>query len=387
MKTRKSPVFGLLSYFQNLRRSTVWAMLCLALCLLGLSLSATAQEFFIVIPIDPPGSTYTSPSGIISGGTIVGYYEDAKDVYHGFLRDPHGKFTIINEPNAGTKAYQGTWPYGINPQGAITGGYVDSTDLWHGFLRDPEGNFTSFDGPTLYLPGPCPPLYSQGDSINAAGWIAGDYIDSCFGGDHGLLRNPKTGDITEFDAPDAVPFDFCGTWPANFGGINPAGTMTGTWTDIHCVHHSWVGTPGSIIEFDAPATPNKYGSDAYSINPAGAITGPYYDSKGVAHGYLRAPDGAITTFDVTFEGQALSTQPENINPSGVIVGNFWDSHGVAHGFVRYPHGWIATFGAPGAGHSKNQGTYPYVNNPEGAITGQFEDAHNVWHGFVASPLP
>ena len=364
-------------------------MLCLALCLLGVSLSATAQEFFIVIPFDPPGSTYTEPMGIISGGTIVGYYENAMHVYHGFLRDPHGKFTIIDEPNAGTKAYKGTQAYGMNPQGAITGGYIDSTGAWHGFLRDPEGNYTSFDGPTLYLPTTCPPLWSEGDSINPTGWIAGDYLDSCTWADHGFLRNPKNGDITEFDAPDAVWQSYCGTSPAYFAGINPAGTMTGWWTDEHCVDHSWVGTPGSITEFDAPQSPNKYGSDAYSINPAGAVTGPYYDSKGVSHGYLRAPDGTITLFDVPYAGQGNDegTRPENINTSGVIVGTYWDWRGVAHGFVRYPHGWIATFDAPGAGHSKGQGTYASANNPEGTIAGGFEDAHNVWHGFVAIPLP
>jgi hypothetical protein len=309
-------------------------------------------------------------------------------VYHGFLRDPHGKFTIIDEPNAGTKAYHGTQPYGMNPQGAITGGYIDSTDAWHGFLRDPEGNYTSFDGPTLYLPGACPPFASEGDSINPTGWIAGDYLDSCSGTDHGFLRDPN-GTITEFDAPDAWWQPYCGTWPAYFAGLNPAGTMTGTWTDKHCTDHSWVGTPSSITEFDAPATPNKYGSDAYSINPAGAVTGPYYDSKGVNHGYLRAPDGTITPFDVPYAGRGNGegTRPENINPSGVIVGTYWDWRGVAHGFVRYPHGWIATFDAPGAGHSKGQGTYASANNPEGTIAGGFEDAHNVWHGFVAIPLP
>jgi hypothetical protein len=34
-----------------------------------------------------------------------------------------------------------------------------------------------------------------------------------------------------------------------------------------------------------------------SINPAGAITGRYFDANFVAHGFVRAPDGTITTFD------------------------------------------------------------------------------------------
>jgi hypothetical protein len=382
-------------------------MICLVVCLLGLGVSATAQEFLFITTFDAPGAGRTAeqgtwPQGIISGGTIVGYYEDAKGVYHGFLRDPHGRFTIIDEPNAATSPGQGTQAYGMNPQGAITGWYEDWSGLGHGFLRDPHGNFTSFDAPPASVSVSSvsctePDAYTEGASINSAGWIAGDFVDGCWGADHGFLRDPS-GNFTEFDAPDSIFPDcaeywfdnFCefyGTETAFFSGINPAGTMTGWFWGVWAAYeHSWVGTPSSFTEFDAPSgaiTPD-YGSWGNSINPAGTVTGGYLDQYYLDHGYLRAPDGTITTFDVP---HSYGTDPVNINPSGAIVGNFWDSRGVAHGFSRAPNGRFTTFDAPGAGHGSNQGTFPYANNPEGSITGVYVDWRGVYHGFVASPLP
>jgi hypothetical protein len=387
-----------MSYFQNLRRSTAWAILCLVLCLLGLGVSATAQEFFFITTFDAPhagksAGQGTTAKGIIPGGAIVGYYVDANYAYHGFLRAPHGRITTIDDPDAVTGALQGTWPHGMNPAGAITGQYYGTDGFWHGFLRDPQGNFTSFDGPRIGVKHGCPPLWTEGASINSAGWIAGDYIDACWYADHGLLRAPD-GTLTEFDAPDSVfpgcataeyACDYWGTYSAFFSGINPTGTITGAFVDWYWGSpHSWVGTPASITEFDAPNTTlDEYGSWGNSINPAGAVTGTFLDQYSVYHGYLRAPGGAITTFDVP---HSYGTEANGINPSGVIVGQYLDSRGVNHGFLRSPQGRFTTFDAPGSGHSASQGTYPYSNNAEGAITGTYLDRHNVYHGFVAIPL-
>jgi hypothetical protein len=38
---------------------------------------------------------------------------------------------------------------------------------------------------------------------------------------------------------------------------------------------------------------------------------------------------------------------------------------VAHGFVRAPNGVITTFDAPGAGTGAGQGTFPGQNDPSG----------------------
>jgi hypothetical protein len=395
MKTRKSPVFGLLSYFQNLKRSTVWAMLCLALCLLGLSLSATAQEFFIVTPFDAPGAGRgedqgTIPYGIVAGGAIVGYYITANNVSHGFLRSPHGRITDIDEPNAGTSSNQGTRAYAMNPQGEITGTYWDSSGDDHGFVRDALGNFTSFDGPSLTI-SPCGSSaaeYTEGQAINPEGWIVGDYVDSCHGAYHGLLRDPS-GNLYEFDALGACEASFKGTWGLD---INPTGVLTGWYRDCSDLYHGYVrtaGPTGTITAINVPTSPPWYGTYTIGIDPAGAITGGYRDSNGALHGFLRAPGGGITPFNAPGAGTSdeQGTEPECINPSGAIVGFYYDRRDVGHGFLRSPRGGFSTFEAPGAGHGTGQGTFPYFNNPEGSITGPYIDEHNVWHGFVAVPFP
>ena len=62
----------------------------------------------------------------------------------------------------------------------------------------------------------------------------------------------------------------------------------------------------TFTTFDAPGagTGPGQGTFAASINPAGAITGYYLDVNGVFHGFLRAPNGSVTTFDAPEIGRA-----------------------------------------------------------------------------------
>jgi hypothetical protein len=55
---------------------------------------------------------------------------------------------------------------------------------------------------------------------------------------------------------------------------------------------------------------------------------------------------------------------------------------VVHGYVRTPNGAITTFDVPGAGTGLFQGTIPAAINPAGAIVGWYVDASNVIHGFL-----
>ena len=52
---------------------------------------------------------------------IVGTSLDANNVFHGFLRTRHGKFTVFDAPDAGTGSYQGTGGLSVNPEGLILG--------------------------------------------------------------------------------------------------------------------------------------------------------------------------------------------------------------------------------------------------------------------------
>ena len=50
---------------------------------------------------------------------------------------------------------------------------------------------------------------------------------------------------------------------------------------------------GTVTTFDVPGCTS---TNPTAINPDGAITGYYSDVSFVTHGFLRAPDGTITTF-------------------------------------------------------------------------------------------
>jgi hypothetical protein len=374
----------------------VWAMLCLALCLLGLGLSASAQEPRI-ITINPPGAGTsaglgTQGPGINPQGAVTGVFSDSKNVMHGFLRTPDGRITTFEAPGAGDETVvgvaptpigvgggQGTYAIAIDSAGAITGFYADGSNVVHGFLRTPDGKFTTLDDPQAGTTGEGQGTYAA--NISPTGVIAGSYADANWVS-HGFLRTPH-GKFINFDAPGAGDQSGQGTVPEWASCINSAGAITGFYADGSNVAHGFVRAPdGKITEFDVPGAGASawQGTYAWSIDDAGAVTGEYYDANWMGHGYVRAPDGAITTFDVPVAVQG--TIPEGINSEGVIIGNYLDVNGANHGFVRAPDGTFTYFDVPGAGTGSGQGTIPLTNNPAGAITGTYIDGGNVIHGFL-----
>ena len=80
-----------------IRQKAILAFSLLALCTLGLSLSASAQQSAFT-KFDPPGSIETIPNSMNRSGAITGYYFDANFLFHGFLRSPDGTFTTIDFP-------------------------------------------------------------------------------------------------------------------------------------------------------------------------------------------------------------------------------------------------------------------------------------------------
>jgi hypothetical protein len=62
-----------------------------------------------------------------------------------------------------------------------------------------------------------------------------------------------------------------------------------------------------------------------------------------------------------------------------------DANNVKHGFLRYPNGSITTFDAPGAGTGSGQGIFSDGLNAEGAISGMYIDPINANHGFLRTP--
>jgi hypothetical protein len=359
--------------------------------LAGVPLCAGGGGFTV---FDAPGAVLgTVPYAINPAGAVAGYYLDATPSFHGFARTPDGTLTTFDAPGAGSGFAQGTQSLGINPAGAITGQYIDANCLAHGFVRAPSGAIIKFDAPGAgTAPGVCSFGIALGTSpgnINPAGVIAGSYSDSS-GVYHGFVR-AANGTITTFDAPGAGTGPGQGTFTASASGINPEGTVTGNYVDANNVNHGYVRAPnGTITTFDPPGAGAGPGQGTYtvSISPNGEIACFYLDGDNVYHGSLRAAYGGFTGFDVAGAGTAAyqGTLAEGINPSGEITGTYYDSGYVMHGFVRSSHGAITTFDAPDAGTAAYQGTYAGSNNPAGTITGYFVNGPpSLARGYLFKP--
>jgi hypothetical protein len=192
--------------------------------------------------------------------------------------------------------------------------------------------------------------------------------------------------ITTFDAPGAGTGFFEGTF-AN--SMNPAGVITGFYTDTSSVAHGFLrATDGIITTFDAPGagTGSFQGTNPNSISWVGAITGYYTDAGFAFHGFVRAKDGTITVFDPP---GSTFTNSGAINPLGTIAGYYCDDVGACHGFLRAKDGTITAFDPPGSAWSifapfDNNNQLPIAINPLGAIAGYYLDANFAAHGFLRS---
>ncbi|MGA8504679.1 MAG: hypothetical protein WB762_03610 [Candidatus Sulfotelmatobacter sp.] len=369
--------------------------ICLTLCTLGLGVSASAQEPYI-ITFDAPGADTkpgdfngTYPGSINFWGVITGSYQDTNSTFHGFVRSPEGNFTTFEAPGADLGSFNGTAPCCINDLGAITGVYYDNTGFSHGFVRSPEGKFTTFDVPGVGGFGTTP------RGFNLEGAVVGTYTDSTYSF-HAFLRSPD-GKFTTWIGPDACTGNGNeGCFGSGASNINVFGTIAGGYEDNsgNFVHHSFVrNTEGKMKPFDVPGA----GTGSYQgtgcpgcdlgLNQLGAIAGIYSDANSVNHGFLRSPDGTFTTFDApgagtgTYEGTGcFSDCPVSINDGGAIAGIYIDANFVYHGYLRSPKGKIATVDPVGTTF-----TFPDGINDLGSITGYYLDANGVYHGFLTIP--
>jgi hypothetical protein len=347
----------------------------------------------VITEFDAPGASTaaglgTDAFGINNGGEIVGAYTDMNIVPHGFLRAVNGKITSFDAPGAGLAdgADQGTAAYSVNNSGVIAGQFEDANNVFHGFVRTRHGKFTTFDAPGAGTGA------NQGTlafCINPKGETAGISIDGS-NLQHVFVRS-RSGKITTIDAPGAGG-NF-GTFLYNtFTCLNPKGAITGIYGDANNILHGFLRAPdGKITEFDAPGggTSIAQGTYSESINPGGVITGYIEDSNYVAHGFVRLSDGTFTTFDVPDAalGANQGTGTASINSSKTVTGDFTDANNAYHGYSRSPGGTFTTLNAPDAGTGAGQGTRPTTNNAAGDITGFFTDGNNVNHGFLWGRRP
>ena len=79
---------------------------------------------------DPSESIATFAESISSTGSITGYYEDANQAMHGFVRMADGTIQSFDVSRA-----VGTFPWSINSEEIVVGYYNDGHNVTHGFVR------------------------------------------------------------------------------------------------------------------------------------------------------------------------------------------------------------------------------------------------------------
>jgi hypothetical protein len=230
--------------------------------------------------------------------------------------------------------------------------------------------------------------------INNFGVITGSYLDAnnVF---HGFIRSPD-GKFTQFDAPgaDTTPDHFNGTTP---NGINDAGVITGTYYDVNGTPHGFLRSPeGAFTTFDV--TDSKF-TFPIALNLEGAIVGYYGNQNGVTRPFLRYPDATFAATwnlppnacDATPATGCFGAAAFTINLFGEVAAGYEDNSGnfVGHGLLRRADGKITTFDVSGAGTGAYEGTgcpgCARVVNLFGAVAGFWIDENGVVHGFLRSP--
>jgi hypothetical protein len=232
-------------------------------------------------PYNPPVST-TAPVDSATYCPAIGSAACIK----GFLYR-HGKFSPILFPG-----HPGAIPGAITPDGSIYGCLHDYDTMASmfsaGWIRSGDTfSYTSIatGGGALSDPNQSYPNSMHGGATPDGSVVTGFYVDMMTNQTHGYVL--ENGVLQTYDVP--------GSSSTTLWDINPEKTMVGTYTDssAHPRQHGLLQLPdGSApITVDAPSTApfNAVRTVYQGINPAGAMTGQYTDTMGHTHGLLALP--------------------------------------------------------------------------------------------------
>ena len=224
------------------------------------------------------------------------------------------RIITFDAPGAGTMAGQGTGCFAgtdcsvlINNFGAITGYYLDANNVYHGFVRSPDGKFTSFEAPGAdttpddfngtYLTPSTTRERLREPTRTRTMWVTA----SC-AVPRARLRH-STFLATVLVTPIRLPL----TWN------RPSSVITGTRTvgSRFLTPRRWHvrNLERSRCMHGAPAGGFCGGTAAFSINVFGTVAGGYEDNRNlVDHGLIRTPEGKLQTFSVPSAGTGSGTK-------------------------------------------------------------------------------
>ncbi|HEX4861149.1 MAG TPA: hypothetical protein VFV07_07930 [Rhizomicrobium sp.] len=303
------------------------------------------------ITVDVDGVGDTALLAINAKGQIAGYANGS-----GFFREADG--TIVPFQVTG---YANPVPWAINNRGDMAGSATYSCgefDCEVGFLRLADGTVTTFFASNV------PDDSTQVMALNAKGQIAGSYLDPG-GSAHGFIRQ-RDGKIRTVDVPGAE-------WTELYA-LNDDGYAAGFFRDATATHGLLVAPDGAQTAFDVPGAQTTL---VNGLNDDGTIVGFSIHDGDFQTGYLRSPDGTITTIDGASMSQAIA-----IDRSGNVAG-YYQPVNRGFAFLRRPSGEFMTFRPRGS-----KSTDAHAIGDHGTVVGSYEeevDGVGKTYGFIWRP--
>lgn len=269
----------------------------------------TDADKFVKQDIDFPGAIATFPLGINDRGDIVGVYEFADFVGHGFIYSK-GTFQPIDLPGASQ-----TTPFSINDSRKISGYFQDATGV-HGFLLQ-DGHSAQIDYPGLIG-------QTILNGINNSDHVVGTVYPND--------GSPSVGFLIGRDGLKPLP-------PLPFGfdvspnSINDSGVILGVYDDFDPIHtHGYVENGSSFSSLDFPAATSTF---PFAVNNQGNSVGSLVDEYGFFNtAFYKRGD---TWLHLLYGTGTIDCFLEGMNNSGTAVGAYFDSNtGTFHGMVLTP---------------------------------------------------
>ena len=308
-----------------------------------------------------PGSVSTEGYNINQDGSVVGNYDTADGLRHGFIARPAVEDRNIADAD---------WTYErIDVPGVQFLAVTSSSDFedYAGYTKSADGEkmvgftliddvFTRYDYPgsqNTYF-------YAFGNDGRAAGF----YQDSD-GMHHGVIL--ENGELRQYDFPGAVETFI-------YGISDATGVLTGSFIDAEGIRRGFSGD----ITIEYPGAVATY---ADFVNASGITVGSYVDAEGVYHAYTRFPDGNIRSVDLP---QSISLEylfVHGINDAGISVNR-------AKRVGDIPRTYVVTLqGGYELQFPGSVSTHGWNINQDGSVVGYYKtgDDDKV-HGFIARPI-
>jgi hypothetical protein len=289
-----------------------WSRMIVAIAVCALLLESNFRATsvpFDFVGVDVPGATLTVAQGINGGGDIVGWYNDAQNKQHGFVRRADDVWVSIDFPTEDpSNPVVATDARGISPGGDIVGTYrlahEPTTVPAHGYLLMRQGAFYRIDHPDH--------TNTIAQRILPNGTILGCYHDTdTMGTMHGMITSLRG--VSAFDMGMSM-----------HNGATPDGErIAGLWSDTST--HGYLLEGDDFTSFDVPGS---LSTAAWDINSRREIVGVYTDANRKIHGFLVDADWQYTTIDVA---GATTTRAFGTNSRGDVVGAYVIG-GVTHGY-------------------------------------------------------